>query len=139
MTMSKITITKKDMIEAMKTEPLAPGVWVSMAGTKDCRVCAVGGILRAAGVDEGVISLRANDLTPFQQVSYDEDDYDGMEDEFGVDDLIEQHLENKNYMAAMSVEYESIAQEYGLERTRKLMITWIEGNIPDNIKIEVER
>lgn len=43
-------VTKEQIIEAIKTEPLVPGRWVqSLDDGNECGVCAVGAVLRRAG------------------------------------------------------------------------------------------
>lgn len=48
-------VTKKQIIQAIQTEPLRSGQWIFMndEGTngKSCPVCAVGAVLRRAGID----------------------------------------------------------------------------------------
>lgn len=52
----RVTITKKEVLEAIRLEPLKPGAWIQNVegffvdnespAKKDCMVCAVGGVLR---------------------------------------------------------------------------------------------
>lgn len=50
-------LTKKQCIEAVMTEPLMTGRYFEDKNDPNCRVCAMGAILRKAGISNGISSL----------------------------------------------------------------------------------
>lgn len=131
----EIFITKQNMIDAVKTEPLAPGVWISMVGTIDCEVCAVGGVLRAAGVQEDSINQVANNCTSYSHVEWNSECEDsGWRD---IDDLLEDYIDDGKYLAALSIKFEDLANDSSIATARVELVEWIEDNIPSDMKISI--
>jgi hypothetical protein len=130
--------TRKQVLEAIRYEPLAPAHFYDdfSATGGDRKVCAVGGLLRRAGVPVFQITDRAWKLlgghgTP---VSSEAD--------------LEDALDNKNYLQALSIKYESLeAKGYvdsdGIVRKRfkegglairRCLATFVKENFPKEFK-----
>lgn len=67
----KTTITKKEILKALETEPLEQGHWVALEGLPTvgtCRVCAVGAVLRHCGLTNVEISEYAGQVVRAQSI-----------------------------------------------------------------------
>ena len=137
-------ITRQHMIDAVITEPLFKGAWVSDEGfflgeqggradpmfidfdDNNCPVCAVGGTLRKAGFSDesisaiGFLLIRSTDggVTGWDpdEWSYDDDGY--------ISDL--------NPLTALSCFFEG-----GDWKTREDLVKWIEKNIRPNLNLDI--
>lgn len=103
----KKTVTKKQIIHAIKTEPLISGFWIrpKYIGTeKDCPVCAVGAVLRAAGANALEIDDYGSNLVAY---------HDGVAGKVRAEGLRLSVYQAKNgdYMAALSTRFEAIADD----------------------------
>lgn len=127
-------ITRKQVLMAVRYEPLTSGNWVRYddAG-KSCGVCAVGATLRKCGVvDKNISALACNifEATNEYTRSFDEPVTDAK--------LVSKHLSHKNYLAALSCYFEGVvAPKYNITavniappEAREELATWVEKNIP---------
>ena len=125
------TITKKQIIEALQTEPiLKRGFWFEpdFYGHKiKCSVCAVGCILRAMSFEtwareNGYLLNELGSVVTKHVNCGDIGLWKRRKSEY---------LETNNYLAALSVHFES---GYG----RKQCIKFVEQNFPDRLSITVQ-
>jgi hypothetical protein len=135
-------ITKQQIIEAIRTEPLSPGFWIQ-GDDAACAVCAVGGVLRAAGCGPEKIRAIGSELVGVGCVPREEDPY-----------LARRLVSEGQYLAALSCVFEGLAIEHldlewcedVLDRTleqraragdaaREPLIAFVEETFPDSIEI----
>jgi len=119
-------IYKEDVLEALETEPLGWSGWYFPATvTKDttCTVCAVGAVLRHAGVSPNSITPIAINITKGAIAP----------SEWGSGRL------PTNWMAALSYLWESLRadpyKQTPIEEARDIMIEWVEANVPEDIDL----
>lgn len=111
--------TRRDIIRAIRTEPMKAGSWVSYTTrTKDgtCKVCAVGAVLRERGNTDGQICNLAWKIAPNGTVENEE---------------IPLLLKNKDYISALSAKFEYLARKYGNgKRTKEKLVDFVKSNFP---------
>lgn len=127
-------IKRSEILKAIRTEKLKAGSFIhgkdvvdefgyeSYVTDKNCKVCAVGAVLRYKGIDSEDIDNFAGDVTGF---------YVGIEgDEF-------QELEDKNYLTALSVKFEKLAKKFGAgKRTRTKLVAFVKRHFPKTIAVK---
>lgn len=124
-----ILIDKEDVLDALETEPLYErGNFLRTRGRLGCSVCAVGGVLRHAGVrDITHTALRACDQTA------------------GYGDV----APRDNYLSALSIVWETLTDDASYAHAgprpylpgpeeRAAIIAWAEDNIPDEWETTIE-
>lgn len=94
-------ITRDDVIKAIDTESLVPNQWVEGLTNPACRVCAVGAVLRNAGLDNGDIVKQAEVVTRGQYAP-----------SYGS---LPKILKDGNYMGALSIQFERLCVQAPLE------------------------
>jgi hypothetical protein len=101
-------ITRKQVLEAIRTEKLKPDHFVHgeydsansvTVFSPGCKVCAVGAVLRQAGVSNEDMDYRAYSLIGGGNYCSGDDEY--------------VELANKNYLAALSIKFENLAKKNG--------------------------
>lgn len=135
--MKTITITKKQVVKALKEEPLRSGKFIAVyndegeriyfydntpAKKLNCKVCAVGAVLRQKNLSPSEIS----DVTLFLDVI----SRDSLE-------MLPTLLKEKRYLEALSVKFESYLGDDDVEPTyeqRRNMIRWVERNFPNRFE-----
>lgn len=130
-------ITRKQVLMAVRYEPLTAGSWIRK---DDCTVCAVGATLRRCGVEDCEIGSYGSQVF---QAAEDNTDYHG---EAAMDKkYVRKHLKNGLYLAALSCYWEGVvAPKYGINEedssAHRLLVTpevreelaaWVEKNIPE--------
>jgi hypothetical protein len=111
----KITITKKNAIKAVMTEPLKGNQWFHDGNVSKCEVCAVGAVLRNSTNFKNVSYTRAVDMAyqvvdvDYYTVSSSGYEYNGYDYKGTYRDA----LENKNYMGALSMYFEHLYESFG--------------------------
>lgn len=144
-------ITKKSILKALAKEPLVRGRWVAKPHLEvigDCPVCAVGAVLRGAGLSNCDIVRTASDACeqtgPDMSdvfIRYSDEHYyqtsEGSKARHaaGLKQATEL-TQKKDYLSALTVLFE--AQSYNTRVTpkhRQEMITFVKGNFPANLKI----
>jgi len=138
-------ITKQDVLKAIKTEKLKNGRWItektvfvknSMGDEvresildNTCAVCAVGAVLRQKGVPNQYIQTRADDFFFYSYEPAGEVGKDG-------DEL--QALKNKNYLSALSIKFEKLANRLGNgQRTRTQLTKFVKDNFPKQFNVKL--
>lgn len=123
------TISKAKVIKALQTEPLSQGSWRchDAIGPYDntCDVCAVGAVLRAAGVPENRISIEAPVRCRFATRSY-------------FDPTIPKMLKGGFYLSALNCYFEAIKTKDRIPSAaqRKRLIAFVEKNFPDRVSLQ---
>jgi len=131
-------ITKKEVLQAIKTEPLTSGNWVKLDdkkrfNDKTCSVCAVGAVLRKAGLGNQAINDFGDALAMQGVVA--PDSY--LESEGYVEAEIQDYLDTEKYLHALSYKFEYQANKTGVgKRTRNILAKFVEVNFPDKIKLD---
>lgn len=123
-------VTRKQILQAIRTEPLKAGNWIHSKGDTDpylnivdktCKVCAVGAVLRTAGVPD--IQIRS--------YGFGINNSDRAISHKGDEKL---ELEYKNYLAALSIKFEKLARKLGAgKRTRDQLANFVKKNFPKTI------
>jgi len=115
------TITKQECQMAMLVEPLEHGEWNRWSNDK-CSVCAVGAVFRQLGINSQI------DIAKLMSGKIVACDWE-----------IDFHLDNKNYLAALSCYFEGVL-EYGktkITNKRWALVDFIEAFFPDVLEVEV--
>lgn len=137
--MSKpIYITRRETLHAIRTEPLKAGKWASNEEGNEgkCSVCAVGAVLRKAGLDDACINQFGNRMIiNFKNVTalsvYSKKD---------ENEKIEEHLDNDRFLQALSLKFECQAKRTGAgKRTRTILADFIKANFPKKIELSYEQ
>ena len=122
----KITITKKQIIEAINNEPLSNGLFVPFIPNPKCTVCAVGAVLRTAGLHNQAIHDIGDRLI-------------GTGD-CGTDSDYRKYLAKKKYMLALSSKFETLAyqnEDMGFVRTK--LTAFVNRNFPAKFTFDTEK
>lgn len=128
------TISKSEIIKALQTEPLQPGVFVEYVYVADtcnistdpsCNVCAVGAVLRRAGYTNDAIIKAGRELSNAGFVCQ------------GNVAQINEELKNRQYLNALSVKFETLMAERDrvTKAVRQQLCKWVEKNLPNRIKL----
>lgn len=123
-------ITRDDVLKAIKEEPLIARYWVQPRQQGPCAVCAVGAVLRNAGLTDTQINLAAATVTQHM---------------FASDDgSIPAELSTRNYMGALSMQWERLVDAavpslwmdidaHHLEKLKPKLVQWVLENLPDGV------
>ena len=143
--MKTLKIKKAQVIKALRTEPLEKGNWIDIspkdyeqferspllvASAFDCKVCAVGAVLRSTGLTPMEILRVGGNLS----LSYG---YNVFRDARHGD--IDNLLIKGNYLGALSCYFEStipLRGSYGLKH-RERLVQFVEKNFPGYIEVSV--
>jgi hypothetical protein len=129
--MKKKTITRRDVLAAIRTEPLRPGNWVVTTENVKCEVCAVGAVLRHAGLNNEEIFEFGDIMMHYGKCSVD--GYGSKED---IEDTIQGMLRNNRYLHALSITFEFYSRRLGKgKRIRKVLANFVKKNFPKTIKL----
>lgn len=114
--------TRRQVLEAIRFENLAAGNFYEVSdplkGKKECKVCAVGGLLRRAGVRPSNIVRKAWSLLGTMEFVCSAGN-------------VEKALDNKDYLRALSVKFEQLAEKFGSgKRTRRMLGNFVKANFP---------
>lgn len=133
------TLTRRSIIKALRTEPLAPGQWARTDAKgkteKNCPVCAVGAVVRHC-IFKGKPPKLDEDsflLHPLERVSEDVTQH-----ALPSSGDVELLLEEKNYMGALTNFFEQ--QHFGriTPKKREIVIDWVKRNFPKEIEVTYE-
>lgn len=124
--------TRRQVLEAIRFENLTAGNFYNRyhdaSGKNKCEVCAVGAVLQRAGVKPSKISDKAWKLVGGGGQCVDQ----------AGDEL--EALKEKNYLAALSIKFEKLADELGTgKRTRKILSNFVKANFPKEFTNVKER
>lgn len=142
--MKKVVITKKQIIKAIMEEPyLAGGHYLNLSDlyyndtvplseTEECRVCAIGSVLRQKLIKYSIDARKFVRLTS---------DLDNIPSHSTRDDKLSTYfLEQKDYLSALSKEFESYV-DYGrikvTNRIRVKLSKWVDKNFPNRFTVEL--
>jgi len=132
------TLTRQNIIRALKTEPLQRRAWfhasqcADTSVLKECPVCAVGAVMRKCL--NIMNSNKAIELTQGVACYTSEIKADGIT----KTEYIQGLLENKNYLGALSVLFESQSKAENSRVTannRKELIAFVKNNFPKTIRV----
>lgn len=127
--MKRKYITKQTILKAIKTEPLKPGSFVLLEGDlvsddPSCSVCAVGAVLRKAGMNNNRINRFGIKLVDYNSCS--------SSSVYRLPAL----LEEKRYLHALSVKYENLARVFrDLTFVRRELSKFVKKHFPSRIKL----
>lgn len=144
--MTKKTVTKKQILKAIKSEPLRGGSWVRSFGRDyaDCEVCAVGAVLRNTFRKKTVKRL-VEDLIIGAVIC---------NQIFSIDDYwpgaTRQLKREKNYMGLLSVKFEYLWANHvtghcddngdwvyvGVDTVRKKLSKFVQEHFPNKVTFE---
>ncbi len=132
------TVSKKAIIEALKTEPLRHGSWYRAPDTDnnasgECQVCAVGAVLRgAAKAEPSAILNFGSRLFAYFGV-------EGMSNASAGRKQALKYVKSGDYMAALSTYFESLSGRGTVlpknHPTRKHMVKFVQKYFPDRVRI----
>lgn len=122
----KTTITKKEIIKALQTEPLIHQMWVkkdNLPEVGDCGVCAVGAVLRHCRIPNDVLDSYTNSI-----------------EGTGSAEEAQRALERGDYLSALSMTFEQKSYvEAGTKAdaaSRRRAIEFVEKNFPAKIALD---
>lgn len=126
--MTRVVVTKAQIIEALRTESLAPGSFVSYSA--GCPVCAVGAVFRAAGLSDGAIVDAADDLVAHAMLDPDEcEDYTA---------VVRQMLVYGGWLDALSCLYEAACASKGPDEAREEAVAFVVTYFPSTITLSYD-
>lgn len=135
-------LTRTMLLKVIDTEPLAAGMWVRN-NNPDCPTCALGGLVRMAGVTEElhIVGVCSN-LTVGNSVDAEYWDENGMRDLDRIEDIIAEYVYNKKYFNAISIKFETLCSEIEEEVweeipkghfIRRELAKWAIKNLPEDL------
>lgn len=119
-------VTKKTILKAIATEPLIGGSFVLSADDerKDCSVCAVGAVLRRAG-------MKNSEIYDFGRVMVDSGPCANREES------IPEVLKDGEFLHALSLKFEAQSDRTGYgKRTRNVLANFVKKHFPHRIKLD---
>lgn len=123
----KYQIKKEQVLEAIASEPLAPGMFIDVDRDLSCNVCAVGSILRSELGKKLTSDHGYSVCTAGYSVKSDKE----MKDVY----------ESNNFLSILSCEFETAAREtdddMDFSRFHALMVA--EGMCPKELKFEITK
>lgn len=135
------TISKADIIQALQREPLQRGYWVNPYAKEGeaCSVCAVGAVLRACRLPDSEINNAARVATSDVACLNDAtDNYVDPSDRKQRERIIDNLIEDRNYLGALSCLFEAQDPEDDehapTAEERKELIDFVENRFPDLVK-----
>lgn len=125
-------ITRRQVLEAIRYENLTPGNFFleTAKDPKRCEVCAVGAILRRAGVRPSTISDRAWKLLALSELI--KGVYGTILGRAGADGDEKAALSNSNYLLALSIKFEQLYIYHAahLSKVRAELSEFVKSNFP---------
>lgn len=123
----KYQIKKKQVLEAIASEPLAPGMFIDVDRNPNCNVCAVGAVLR---------SELGKKLTSDHGYAVCTDGY-SVKSDLELKGI----YQSENFLSILSCEFETAAHETEDDmdfcRFHALMVA--EGMCPDTLEFEIKK
>jgi hypothetical protein len=124
-------IKRREILEAIRTEKLLAG-GSFIHGRKDslgnriidrnCKVCAVGALLRLKGIDSDLITLTAHDITGDYGLTQDSNEFEA--------------LKKKQYINALSIRFERLYEKQGAgKKTRETLARFVKRHFPKEIRV----
>lgn len=156
--MSKVSVSKKVVIEALRTERLKSGVWIQLVGVSKlprrerdklnekpvdgvCAVCAVGAVIRHALSKKTLVGeiVKIAARAACEQVEWTGDFNQEWEAATTAKGKALVYLKKGAYMAALNQLFENLAgdKKLSMHKVRKQMIAFVEAHFPDRIEIDI--
>lgn len=130
-------IERKTVIKALKTEPLARGYFFEVAAEniKDCKVCAVGGIVRQHLSDAILQAKRCDELSQYCEY------VTGYKYDISVDESQQKELiKEGNYLGALSAFFERQSDSGKVtKKHRESLVNFVKKNFPVKFKIKTPK
>lgn len=129
-------ITRDDVVTAIASETLIPNEWVEQEGNPGCRVCAVGAVLRRAGLANGEIKRLAPEATNRA---------------FAASQHLNAVIGDGNWLGALSIQFERLCEkapldgrdmigdvlpEYVEKTVKPALRAWVLATMPDGVIYE---
>jgi len=140
-------VTRRQIVSALQKESLTSGYFfeIDPKSIMRCEVCAVGAVLRQTSFIRKLISIKGCNIDNTLGVdnlgkglcrnAYASDSM------FDVDGTIEQELNNKNYMGALSMKFESLmgnaVGDRATVKIKRQLIEFVKNKFPKSIKISL--
>lgn len=144
----KITqiLTKKLIIEALRTEPLVSGAFFRITNETDqevhtCEVCAVGAVMRKSGIVKKLLQPKVLENYGFEANDIATNTASVLCNQFISGDNWCRLIKEKNYLGALSNFFENEEMIHSgpvLKKTRRRCIEFVKLNFPDQFKVEVD-
>lgn len=134
--MKYLTIKKDKVIQALKTEPLTlQGFFFLNNGVslENCQVCAVGAVLRHHISVNKLLKLQIHEASCLAESA--------CKGQFAAEDADpETCIKDKNYLGALSVYFERLAEDADEVDTelREKLVNFVEKNFPASFRVKVE-
>lgn len=124
------TVSKKEVLAAMRYGPLNSGNWITYNINGECQVCAVGAVLRRVHFSDNAIENFGSSLADKGRVTpYLMGD--------GIHEAIIEFLNKKQYLRALSIKFENQVDKTGTgKKTREVMTNFVKKNFPKRIKLD---
>lgn len=133
-------VTREQILEAIKTEPLTSGYWVQYRNDEDgiyginldpnCPVCAIGGVLRKSGLSNEEIDHFGNKMGNYGPISARD-----FRLEREVVEMTTNFLKKKQYLHALSLKFEHLAEQGIGSITRKKLAKFVRDNFPAKVEL----
>ena len=135
-------ITKKEIIEAINTEPLSPGYFCKIRPGGECTVCAVGAVFRKKGMPQQEDRIErygdaGHTLTKWR---------------CGPDESLSDARASQEWLSVLSIKFEKLCEkaegEYAfmgglspksLQRVRKELTAYVKRYFPEQIEVPLEK
>lgn len=145
MSLKKISLTKKEIIDAINTEPLGAREAFATAApnAKTCKVCAVGAVVRYAGRNRSSLKSLLRQTEQDFIFNCDWNAGNACNELSSVENIITedqvQALQNKaGGMSALSSYYEYLKRAgYRLPKIRTTLTNYVQNHFPARTKITV--
>jgi len=141
-------ITRNQIIKALATEPLKAGNWIQCKADLNCKVCAVGAIVRSRLTSAQEKKLNIEEYN-FYKESLLKDKFSDICEKLiasnynfflSLSDKISYLIENEDYMSALSSYFEN--NYYGRSITdvdRERIIGFVAQNFPAKLDVDLPR
>lgn len=130
-------ITKREVLKAIRTEPLKPGFWMHADKRyfKNCSVCAVGAVLRNRIEVKSVYPTMLVDVFNRKVCNIMDSESSNYTVSLGVGEL-DNILNQGLYLTALSNKFEALAEKYKTMRTvRKHLEIFVKKNFPKEFEV----
>lgn len=132
------TITKKDVVKALESEPLVSGDWFGDLGQKHCNVCAVGAVLRKVSFEKWLIKIDMGgyvwEIAKIFGWTLRDASTDATITAFAL-------IKRKRYMEALSNKFERMTinpPDVINDTKRKKLISWVKKYFPTKFELTAD-
>lgn len=127
--------TRKEILNAIRTENLGQKGFIDddFPFAKNCKVCAVGALLRKKKVHDVKIERTAASLIELEQQASSGNGFTHSVASCGDEHMC---LYNEFYLSALSIKFEKLASSYGCGKvTRSKLAKFVKDNFPKEFKV----